>query len=93
MKFIDKCKSLFGKLFYPPPEKDVFQETGELSPDEFTRAGNHLIQIDNGWQWRPSENPYFKCQYLDENKQYLVFDKALCRRRLNTSTVEEPKKS
>jgi hypothetical protein len=28
-----------GKKWSAPPEKDVFQETGELSPDEFKRAG------------------------------------------------------
>lgn len=87
----DIVKGIFSK-FYPPPEKDMFQETGELSPDEFKRAGDHLVKICNGWQWRPSENPKFKSKYLDDNKQYLILDKALCRKRLNTSIAEEPKK-
>ena len=43
-----------GKTFAPPPEKDMFQENGELSPDEFMRAGEHLIKICKDWQWKPS---------------------------------------
>jgi ubiquitin-like-conjugating enzyme ATG3 len=72
-----------GKKWSPPPEKDMFQETGELSPDEFKRAGEHLIKICNGWQWKPSENKEFRSKYLDENQQYLLLEKNLCRRRLN----------
>lgn len=99
MSWWDKAKNLannfaqeVGKKWSPPPEKDMFQETGELSPDEFKRAGDQLIKICNGWQWKPSENPKSKSKYLDEMKQYLVLEKSLCRRRLNASIEEEPKK-
>ena len=27
----------------PPPPNDMFQVNGQLCPDEFKRAGNHLI--------------------------------------------------
>jgi ubiquitin-like-conjugating enzyme ATG3 len=74
-----------GKKWSPPPEKDMFQETGELSPDEFKRAGDHLIKICNGWQWKASENKEFRSKYLDEGQQYLLLEKNLCRRRLNAS--------
>lgn len=50
--FFDKARNLIngttqeiGKIFSPPPEKDVFQENGELSPNEFKLAGDHLIKI------------------------------------------------
>lgn len=74
-----------GKKWSPPPEKDMFQESGELSPDEFKRAGNHLIKICNGWQWKASENKEFMSKYLDKGQQYLLLEKNLCRRRLNSS--------
>lgn len=79
-------------MWSPPPEKDTFQINGEMSPDEFKRAGHHLIKICNGWQWKPSENKEYKSKYLPEAQQYLLLEKALCRRRLNTNLNEEPKK-
>lgn len=66
----------------------MFQETGELSPDEFKRAGNHLINICKGWQWKASENKDFVSKYLDEGQQYLLLEKNTCRRRLNTNLKE-----
>ena len=72
MSLVDWGKNWFtgvvidiGKKWSPPPEKDMFQENGELSPDEFKRAGNHLTKICDGWQWKASENKDFKSKYLD----------------------------
>ena len=76
----------------PPPEKDMFQESGELSPDEFRRAGEHRIKLCAGWQWKPSENNEFSSKYLPEGQQYLLLEKVLCRKRLNQNLKEEPKK-
>jgi|JI9StandDraft_2_1071091.scaffolds.fasta_scaffold3117381_1 hypothetical protein len=46
MSWLDWGKNLvnnvgqeIGKMWAPPPEKDTFQVNGELSPDEFRRAG------------------------------------------------------
>lgn len=71
----------------------MFQETGELSPDEFKRAGNHLIKICNGWQWKPAEKKELMSKYLNENEQYLLLEKVICRRRLNSSLQVEEKKA
>ena len=82
-----------GKTFSPPPEKDTFQINGEMSPDQFIRAGHHLTNVSNAWQWKASENKEFVSKYLPEKQQYLLLEKVLCRRRLNTnaSLAEEPK--
>jgi hypothetical protein len=89
---LNKWGQELGKKWSPPPEKDMFQVTGELSPDEFKRAGEHLIKICNGWTWKPSLNKEFKSKYLNENQQYLVLEENICRKRLNTSLVNEEKK-
>lgn len=82
---LNKGVQELGKKWSPPPEKDMFQLTGELSPDEFKRAGNHLIKICNGWQWKPAEKKELISKYLKENEQYLLLEKAICRRRLNSN--------
>lgn len=90
---LNKGVQELGKKWSPPPEKDMFQLTGELSPDEFKRAGSHLIKICNGWQWKPAEKKELNSQYLKENEQYLLLEKAICRRRLNSSLEAEEKKT
>lgn len=97
MSLWDKAKNFannmtqeLGKKLSPPPEKDVFQENGELSPNEFKQAGDHLIKVCNAWQWKPSLNPDFKSKYLPENQQYLLLEGNLCKRRLNKNLEEKP---
>ena len=52
----NKIKIAVGEHIYEVPEHDVFQINGELSPNEFIRAGDHLIKICKEWHWRPSSN-------------------------------------
>lgn len=51
----NKLAQEIGKKWSPPPEKDMFQQNGQLSPDEFLRAGDHLITICKAWKWQPSQ--------------------------------------
>lgn len=81
--FANNMTQEIGKKLSPPPEKDVFQENGELSPNEFKLAGDHLIKICGDWQWKPSLNPNYRSKYLSEHQQYLLLENNLCRRRLN----------
>ena len=53
-----------GKQWSPPPQNDVFQEKGELSPNQFKLAGDHLIKICCDWQWKSSLNPQYMTKYL-----------------------------
>jgi len=78
-----------GKKFSPPPEKDVFLINGELSPNEFVNAGDHLIKICKGWQWKSSTNKDYSSLFLTPTQQYLQLDGCLCKRRLN-KTLEAP---
>lgn len=97
MQYWDMAKNLasnvtqgIGKKLSPPPEKDVFQEHGELSPNEFKQAADHLIKICGDWQWKPSLNPNYSSKYLPENQQYLLLENNLCKRRLNKTLEEKP---
>lgn len=74
-----------GPTFVPPPEKDMFQINGELSPNEFSKAGDHLISICTDWKWKASENKDRQSKYLKDDQQYLLLEKVICRRRLNSS--------
>lgn len=60
-----------SKLIYAPPQTDQFEINGQLSPDEFRRAGDHLVtvifilnQVCASWQWKPSSNPNFRSKNL-----------------------------
>lgn len=89
-KLYDKAKNAANnvvmgasKKLYPPPETDQFEENGKLSPDEFKRAGDKLTEVCSGWKWMPSSNPNYSSKYLDEKKQYLILEKALCKSRIS----------
>ena len=88
--FANNITQEVGKKISPPPEKDVFQENGELSPNEFKLAGDHLIKICSDWQWKPSLNNNYHTKYLPENQQYLLLENNLCKRRLNKNFEEKP---
>ena len=34
-----------SKHIYDPPKTDQFEINGQLSPDEFRRAGDHLVNV------------------------------------------------
>lgn len=57
----------------PPPTTDHFRIDGKLSPSEFERAADKLVESCGGWKWCPSQNPKYKSKYLDKaDKQFLV---------------------
>lgn len=91
--FANNMTQEFGKKLSPPPEKDVFQENGELSPNEFRLAGDHLIKVCGDWQWKSSLNNGYTSKYLPENQQYLLLEGNLCKRRLNKNVEEKAPES
>ena len=53
MSYWDKLKNAANnivmdasKKLYAPPETDQFEATGQLSPDEFKRAGDKLTSVN-----------------------------------------------
>ena len=88
----NKVKMGASNYIYAPPETDQFEENGQLSPDEFKRAGDKLTEVCAGWKWMPSSNPDYKSKYLDESKQYLVLEKVLCKKRVSVAPSGEEEK-
>lgn len=64
-----------------PPTTEQFSLNGMLSPMEFEKAGDKLVETIGGWTWKPSLNPNKKSAYLPENKQFLMLDKVKCGKR------------
>ena len=73
----------------PPPTTDHFRINGQLSPSEFARAGDKLVQSCGGWTWCKTQSSSYKSKYLDEDKQFLVLKnvKVFGERRLSVSNV------
>ena len=67
-----------GAMFTKAPTTEQFVTNGMLSPMEFEKAGDKLVDTVGGWSWKPSLNPKFKSSYLPENKQFLMLEKVKC---------------
>ena len=55
----------------PILSESAFYSKGMLTPDEFVRAGDHLVRTCPSWKWEPGEKSKEK-SYLPSNKQFLV---------------------
>jgi hypothetical protein len=51
-----------------------------LSPMEFEKAGDKLVQTIGGWTWKPSLSKT-KSSYLPENKNFLMLEQVKCEKR------------
>jgi ubiquitin-like-conjugating enzyme ATG3 len=64
----------------PVARTSSFKNNGEITPDEFVRAGEHLIHKFPTWSW--SGAPASKrVDYLPDDKQYLVTRHVPCKER------------
>lgn len=55
----------------PVLTESAFLEKGMLTPEEFVRAGDHLVRSSPSWSWEAGEEKSRR-PYLPPNKQYLV---------------------
>jgi ubiquitin-like-conjugating enzyme ATG3 len=55
----------------PVLTESAFLEKGMLTPEEFVKAGDHLIKTSPSWSWESGEKAKLK-PYLPSNKQYLI---------------------
>jgi|JI9StandDraft_1071089.scaffolds.fasta_scaffold197680_2 hypothetical protein len=70
----------------PPPTTDHFRINGQLSPSEFLRAGNKLVESCGGWTWSKSQSTTYKSKYLEEDTQFLVLKNVKCEQRVASLT-------
>jgi len=55
----------------PVLAESAFLERGMLTPEEFVRAGDHLVRSSPSWSWESGEKSKLR-PYLPPNKQFLV---------------------
>ena len=77
--YADKMREHFGAL----STTSTFRQTGELTPEEFVRAGDYLVYKFPSWGWAPAASPARAVAHLPPDKQFLVTRGVPCRRRLN----------
>lgn len=65
-----------------PPSTSTFRKNGEITPQDFLRAGDYLVYKFPSWQWADAEPPSKRVAYLPAGKQFLVTRGVPCRRRL-----------
>lgn len=67
----------------PKLTRSAFIEKGILTPEEFIRAGDHLITICPSWTWESGEQSKSR-HYLPRDKQFLMTKGVPCYRRAST---------
>jgi hypothetical protein len=60
--------------FTPPPSESLFYEKGTLTPEEFVKACEHLIEVNPIWKWGQAKTPKGNIEYLPKEKQYIYAD-------------------
>ncbi|KAI0463595.1 hypothetical protein LJB42_002597 [Komagataella kurtzmanii] len=63
--------SSWREYLTPVTHKSTFEETGEITPEEFVEAGDYLVYKFPTWQWS-SAPPNKKRDFLPDDKQFLV---------------------
>jgi ubiquitin-like-conjugating enzyme ATG3 len=72
----------------PKLTKSAFLDKGVLTPEEFVRAGDHLISVCPSWSWASGEKNKLR-PYLPKDKQFLTTKGVPCYRRATTLDAAE----
>ena len=68
--------------FSPLTHTSTFQQTGQITPEEFQRAGDFLVYKFPSWSWADAATPDKRVNYFPPGKQYLVTRGVPCKRRI-----------
>lgn len=70
-----------ARSYLTPTLKTSGLSEGQLSPEEFVRAGDYLIRMAPAWRWERGDTAKAK-SYLPPDKQFLVTKGVPCRHRV-----------
>lgn len=66
----------------PISHTSTFETTGQLTPEEFVKAGDYLVRMFPTWKWNEDEFKDLSCRdFLPSEKQFLVTRKVPSSRR------------
>ena len=74
-------KSAVESITSVPTGSSQFLENGTLTPEDFVKAGDYLVETCPTWQWKKSSSRETRKKYLPEEKQYLATRNVPCRKR------------
>lgn len=78
--FIDPLRDRFAPLNH----NSTFRQTGQITPEEFIKAGDFLVYKFPSWSWADAATPDKRVNYFPPGKQYLVTRGVPCRRRIKS---------
>ncbi len=70
-EFIRSKFSSLREYLTPLNHESNFAETGEISPEEFVKAGDYLVYKFPTWRWSPTSSSKRR-DFLPDDKQFLV---------------------
>jgi ubiquitin-like-conjugating enzyme ATG3 len=70
-QYIRSTFSSLREYLTPITHKSTFATTGEITPEEFVKAGDYLVYRFPTWQWSPAD-PSKSKDFLPPDKQFLV---------------------
>nr|CAG4650363.1 EOG090X0AKX [Sida crystallina] len=77
-----------AEYFIPVLKDSKFKETGVLTPEEFVKAGDHLVHHCPTWQWSAGDESRLKA-YLPREKQFLLTRNVPCYKRCKQMEYNE----
>lgn len=73
----------------PVTHTSTFQSSGQITPEEFTQAGDYLCHMFPTWEWNSTSKDVSYRDFLPKEKQFLVTRKVPCSARAEQLTTVE----
>ncbi|CCH58041.1 hypothetical protein TBLA_0A02420 [Henningerozyma blattae CBS 6284] len=73
--------SSWREYWTPVTNTSTFQTTGQITPNEFVKAGDYLTSMFPTWYWNKATNDVSFRDFLPKDRQFLVSRKVVCNKR------------